>query len=78
MLNYIKSEFYRIFHSKELYLLTGIFAALLAAYNIILYFAQRSLPGFLYGNTHHAYIMIDASMGMFFYVIIINCVIIKV
>lgn len=73
MLNYIKSEFYRIFHSKEVYLLTGIFAALLAAYNIILYFVQRSLPGFLYGNTHHAYIMIDASMGMFFYVIIIIC-----
>lgn len=73
MLNYIKSEFYRIFHSKEVYRLTGIFAILLAAYNVILYFAQRYLEGFTYGNTRHTYIMIDASMGVFFYIIIIIC-----
>ena len=73
MLNYIKSEFYRIFHSKEVYLLTGIFAVLLAAYNVILYFSQRYLTGFSYGNTRHAYGMLDTSMGIFFYIVIVIC-----
>lgn len=72
MLNYIKGECYRIFHSKEVYILTAIFTALLAAYNVILYMC-RNLPGFDYCNTRHAYGMIDMSMSVFIYIIVVIC-----
>ena len=72
MLNYIKSEFYRIFHSKEVYVLTIIFTGLLTAYNVILHLCQK-LPYFQYANTRHSYGMIDMSMGVFIYLIIVIC-----
>lgn len=72
MLNYIKSEFYRIFHSKEVYILTAIFTGLLTAYNVVLYLCQN-LPYFQYSNTGHSYGMIDTSMGTFIYIVIIIC-----
>ncbi len=72
MLNYIKSEFYRIFHSKEVYLLTVIFTVLITAYNVILYLC-RLLPDFQYNNTWHSYGMIDTSMGICIYLIIVIC-----
>lgn len=52
MLNYMKSEYYRIFHSKEVYLLTVIFTALLTTYNLIVYFC-RVPPHFQYANTNN-------------------------
>ncbi|WP_075720666.1 hypothetical protein [Roseburia sp. 499] len=72
MLNYIKSEFYRILHSKEVYVLTAIFTGLITAYNVILYLCQN-LPHFQYANTRHSYGMIDMSMGTFIYIIIVIC-----
>lgn len=72
MLNFIKSEFYRIFHTKEIYILNAIFAGLITAFNVILY-VSRNLPNFQYSNTHFSYGMIDTSMGMFIYFIIVIC-----
>lgn len=72
MLNYMKSEFYRVFHSKEVYLLTVVFTGLLTAYNVILYLC-RTLPGFQYNNTWHSYGMIDTNMAVLIYLIIVIC-----
>ena len=72
MLNYMKSEFYRIFHSKEIYVLTGIFTILLATYNLGIYFCQ-ALPNFQYANTWHTYGMVDTSMGVLIFIVIIIC-----
>lgn len=72
MLNYMKSEFYRIFHSKEVYLLTAIFTGLITAYNVILYLCQ-ALPDFQYNNTWHSYGMIDTNMAVCIYLIIVIC-----
>ncbi len=45
MLNYIKSECYRIFHTKEIYLMTGILSALTVAMNLVLYvFTTNNFP----------------------------------
>lgn len=73
MLNYIKSECYRIFHSKEIYLLTGIFTVLIMAFNVIHYVCAGNLPGFQYANTAFTYGMIDTSMNTFIYIIIVIC-----
>ena len=37
MLNYMKGEAFRIVHGKEIYLLTGIVAALALAANVLLW-----------------------------------------
>ena len=47
MLNYMKSEWYRIVHGKELYLITGILSAVVLAANVILYamtFVEDAFP----------------------------------
>lgn len=73
MLNYIKSECYRIFHSKEVYILTAIFTALITIFNLIHYFCIQYLPGFQYGNTAFTYGAIDTAMSTFIYIIIVIC-----
>ena len=50
MANYIKSEFYRIFHDKAIYLITLITTALAVLYNVVHYLALTWLTSFPYGN----------------------------
>lgn len=49
MLNYMKSEWYRITHSKEIYLITGLMSLAVLFMNVVTAISSRSLPGFKYG-----------------------------
>ena len=50
MLNYMRSEWYRIFHTKALWVLTGVLAGLLLAMNAVLYLMGRGDPRFPYST----------------------------
>lgn len=52
MMNYIKSEVYRITHTKELYLVTGIMAALVLLFNGAIHFwgGRYAVTSFSYSN----------------------------
>lgn len=60
MLNYIKSEIYRVTHTKEIYLTAGILAALAALLQVLLYFF-----GGPYRNTSFSYSNLVASPMLF-------------
>ncbi len=51
MINYIKSELYRILHSKGAYIFIGICSALLIAANIVLAVCKLAEPSFPYATT---------------------------
>lgn len=55
MLNYIKSECYRAFHSKRVYLTAGLMAGLIFLYHVVLYLFQRYTPTFRYGTTSFSF-----------------------
>lgn len=55
MLNYIKSEFYRLSRSKDLYLLTGICSGLIILMNIVLAISVRKMENFPYGTTRFSF-----------------------
>lgn len=61
MLNYIKSELYRVVRSKGIYILTGGCSALLLAMNLVLYFAGRGDTFFPYDSTEFAFSMVADS-----------------
>ncbi len=65
MLNYVKSEFYRILHSPALYILAISFAALALLLNLTLYSFMVSDPTFMYSTTSFSYSNIVAN-PMFF------------
>ena len=49
MLNYMKSELYRIVHGRELYLFTGVPCAIVLASSVLLW-AMASTPDFPYAT----------------------------
>lgn len=51
MFNYIKSEFYRIIHSRSTYITLGVFLGLALLINIGLAIIAACNPGWGYGNT---------------------------
>jgi len=51
MLNYIKSEWYRVLHSSTIYVFTGIVAGLSFLINIVLWFLDKYDSSFRYGTT---------------------------
>ena len=51
MLNYIKSELYRISHSKGIYILCGVCEGLLLIMDLLLYAIWKDTPTFMYANT---------------------------
>ena len=55
MLNYIKSEFYRITHSAMLYELGFAFAAAPALMNIVLYCFALFIPNYIYSTTSFSF-----------------------
>ena len=55
MLNYIKSEIYRITHSGSFYAMLVIFAAIPAVMNVLLYIFGKTLPYFRYGITSFSF-----------------------
>ena len=66
MMNYIKSELYRVIHSKGIYILMGICGGLLLAMNLILYFVERDNPIFQYDTTLFSFSMVENSLGIVF------------
>lgn len=50
MMNYLKSEWYRVVHGKELYLMCGILSAVVLAANVILYAMTFVEDGFPYAS----------------------------
>lgn len=66
MLNYIKSECYRIIHGKEFYFFTFILAGLTLAMNLVLYLFNSSVSDFPYGIVRYSLNMLTDSMGALF------------
>lgn len=76
MMNYIKSEFYRVFHGREIYCFTGILAFLALSFNVVLFWF-RMMEDFPYGITSFSYSnlvacpllfgMMGAAVGMLLY-----------
>lgn len=71
MLNYIKSECYRITHTKQLYLFTGILAALAALFNgTLVYFSNRyTNTAFSYSNLVSQPMLFSAVGVLLFYIL---------
>lgn len=73
MLNYIKSEFYRVLHSVNVYVTTAVLAALPILYNIILYAFSVGTENFPYGTTSFSFSTIVSEPMMFCYIAFIIC-----
>lgn len=66
MINYIKSELYRIVHSKGIYFLSGICALLLVSMNVVLHlFGQGGR--FAYNNTEFVFSMVWSALNSVFF-----------
>lgn len=65
MMNYIKSELYRVFHGRAIYGFTGILAVLAVLFNVVSHVFQILDVQFLYGNTSFSYSNLVASPMLF-------------
>lgn len=66
MINYMKSEFYRILHGKMIFLLTFVLTALAALFNVVLFlFAAQPQP-FPYGNVWFSFSNLIVGMQIFY------------
>ena len=63
-MNYIKSEFYRIFHGREIYRFIIILALLAFSFNAVLAWFRR-MDDFPYGITSYSYSNLVASPLIF-------------
>ncbi len=66
MLNYLKSEWYRITRGKELYLLVGILCAIVLAANVLLR-VMAATPDFPYSTVRFSLSNLISSLGMLFF-----------
>lgn len=64
MLNYLKSENYRLLHKKSLYIMSFIFFLLLAAAAFVLYFMPKLDSTFPYGTSKFYYANVVSSGTM--------------
>lgn len=62
MMNYLKSEMYRVVRSKGIYLLIGGCAALVLAMNLVLWYFGHYTKNFPYANTGFAFSMLITGM----------------
>ena len=70
MMNYIKSELYRIVHSKGIYILSGICALLLLSMNVVLHlFGQGG--HFAYNNTEFVFSMVWSALNAVFFLTLV-------
>lgn len=65
MLNYMKSEFYRIFHSATLYVTISVFTGLCFLFNVVLYLFSRFDPNFAYATTSFSFSNIVGNPMLF-------------
>lgn len=68
MLNYMKSEWYRVTHSSTMYVFTGILAGLALLFHIILFLLNKYDAGFPYGTAAFSMSNIAAMMPLMFFV----------
>lgn len=66
MLNYLKSECYRVVHGKELYLMTGILCAVVLAANVVMYAMTFVEDGFPYATVRFSLSNLLGMMTMLF------------
>lgn len=66
MMNYIKCEWYRILHSKEIYLITGILTAGVIFMNAVLAISNRIIPDFRYGLVSFSLNTLTSSLPWLF------------
>lgn len=64
MMNYMKSEFYRVMHNKGIYAITGVLAALSLALNLVLWWFARKGP-FRYATTSFSFSNLVANPMIF-------------
>ncbi|MCH5270735.1 MAG: ABC transporter permease [Lachnospiraceae bacterium] len=75
MLNYIKSELYRISHSKGIYIFDGVCAGLLLIMNLLLYAIWKDTPSFMYATTAFAFNFASIFIGVVFILtIVMGCI----
>lgn len=75
MLNYIKSELYRISHSKGIYIFCGVCAGLLLAMDVLLHVIWKSDHTFMYANTAFAFNFASIFIGVVFILtIVMGCI----
>ena len=58
MINFIKSELYRVFHTKGFYLFTGFGVVMVLAMNLVLWMCGLNTPEFRYNTTGFAFSML--------------------
>ena len=66
MINYIKSEFYRLFHGKDSYIFIAISTILLVSINILLATVKHSDSSFSYASTSFSFNMFSNSFTVIF------------
>lgn len=67
MINYIKSELYKVTHIRETYVWTGIMAALGILLNVILSVSNRTIKNFPYGSTRFSVSFLIGGPMLFLY-----------
>ncbi|MBQ3512319.1 MAG: ABC transporter permease [Lachnospiraceae bacterium] len=76
MMNYMKSELYRIWRSKGIYLLIGGCMILMLAMNLVLWAFGKSYDFFTYATTKFSFSMLETGMQTaFFITLMISCMI---
>lgn len=66
MLNYVKSEWYRVIHSKEIYLTTGFLSLLIVCVNLISFIANSAIVDYPYATVSFSFnILISSLNGLF-------------
>jgi len=71
MLNYMKSEFYRITHSAAIYVAAFVFAGLPLGLNLILYALKVGIPDYRYATTSFSFSNLVANPMLFCYAALI-------
>lgn len=71
MLNYIKSELYRVAHGREIYLITGILSGLTLLMNLILFIFDRATPDFPYATVQFSMNTLISSLPAMFLVALV-------
>lgn len=68
MMNYIKSEWYRITHTKDIYLLTAILAGLTLIFNIGMFIVGQADDSFPYATVSFSLSFLSSFLSLLFYV----------
>ncbi len=65
MLNYMRSEWYRIFHTKSLWVFTAVLTVLILSLNVMLFLMGSGNPDFPYSTVRFSFSMLLSSMLIF-------------